>query len=248
MLINIKMMTEEAYKTLQKNYKDVYENIINHPSDSTWLESFLGFEPYEEKKYTIEDFELADDVDYGEVAYNNGIILYDHLNELPRYILCNSRFWAWITFEKAYKQAQHSIKITSAQIIRKWWLGNDTKRSLMLGVVSRSFFRIMVSVDEKGNEKYKYCRRLFEGIQNYEIYRFFVDRSMGLIPEVSKGFIKSIIECEETYGKDIIDQKLIREIVKDARKIGSVMLVDTMGEDEINLILMDKIKRRLSNG
>lgn len=35
MQINIKLMTEEAYKTLQKNIDEVYEQIIRHPSDCT---------------------------------------------------------------------------------------------------------------------------------------------------------------------------------------------------------------------
>ena len=55
MLINIKMMTEEAYMTLQKNYNEVFELIKNNPLNNNWLENFLGFEPYEIKKYTIED-------------------------------------------------------------------------------------------------------------------------------------------------------------------------------------------------
>ena len=54
MQINIKIMSEEAYKTLQKNYKEVTQMIINHPSDCSWLNEYLGFEPFEEKKYVIE--------------------------------------------------------------------------------------------------------------------------------------------------------------------------------------------------
>lgn len=247
MLINIKMMTEEAYKTLQKNYKEVYENIINHPSDSTWLVSFLGFDPYEEKKYEIEDFELEDDDDYSKVAYKNGIVLYEHLNDLPRYVLCNNRFWAWITFDKAYKQAQHAIKISGDQIIRKWWLGNEGKRSLMLGVIARSFFRVYSTVANNSDDKYYYSKRLFHGLQSYEVYRFIVDSNMGIIPAASIGFIRTILECEKNYGESIIDKEFMRKVIKDARRIGSVMLVDTMKEDEIYQILMEKINKRSLN-
>ena len=50
--INIKLMTEEAYRTLQKNYVEVYQQIMNHPSDGSWLKDYLGYEPFETKKYT----------------------------------------------------------------------------------------------------------------------------------------------------------------------------------------------------
>ena len=41
MEINIKFMSEEAYKTLQKNYKEVYKMILDHPSDCSWLKDYL---------------------------------------------------------------------------------------------------------------------------------------------------------------------------------------------------------------
>lgn len=50
MEINIKLMTEEAYRTLQKDCDGVLKMIINHPSDSSWLKDYLGFEPYEVKE------------------------------------------------------------------------------------------------------------------------------------------------------------------------------------------------------
>ena len=53
MLINIKMLTDQAYRTIQKNLGDIYKMITKHPSDSSWLKDYLGFDPYETKKYPI---------------------------------------------------------------------------------------------------------------------------------------------------------------------------------------------------
>lgn len=58
MEINIKLMSEVAYITLQKNPEDVYNNLKKNPTDSLWLRQYLGFEPFEEKEYSIEDFVL----------------------------------------------------------------------------------------------------------------------------------------------------------------------------------------------
>ena len=99
-------MSEEAYLTLQKNYKEVYNLILQHPTDSSWLYDFLGFEPFEEKKYEINDFDLELSDDNENVLLNNGIIVYENLKDLPRYVLCNNRFWAWILFKKRHIDKQ----------------------------------------------------------------------------------------------------------------------------------------------
>lgn len=55
------------------------------------------------------------------------------------------------------------------------------------------------------------------------------------------------MDCEKIYDESIIDKEFIRKVIKDARRIGSVMLVDTMKEDEIYQILMEKTSRRLTS-
>lgn len=135
MEINIKLMTEEAYRTLQKDCDGVLKMIINHPSDSSWLKDYLGFEPYEVKKYVIDDFELKFADDYNDVALENAIILYEKLNKLPKYILCNNRFWAWINMEKAYRQAQIATKQFNSQILKNLWFMGNSRRDIMLGVM-----------------------------------------------------------------------------------------------------------------
>ena len=113
MKINIKVMKESAFCTLQAHYEQVFNMIDSHRFDSTWLNKFLKMdEIYETKKYTIEDFELKYSDKYEDVETENGIILYEHLNKLPRFILCSKNFWAWIIFEKAYRQSQVAMDFT----------------------------------------------------------------------------------------------------------------------------------------
>ena len=154
MEINIKLMTEEAYRTLQKDCDGVLKMIINHPLDSSWLKDYLGFEPYEVKKYVIDDFELKFADDYNDVALENAIILYEKLNKLPKYILCNNRFWAWINMEKAYRQAQIATKQFNSQILKNLWFMGNSRRDIMLGVMSRYFNMINVSIDDSLENKY----------------------------------------------------------------------------------------------
>lgn len=247
MLINIKMMTEEAFATLKKNYKDVYEQILNHPSDSTWLNDYLGFEPYKTKEYEIEDFELKDSEDYKTVALENSITIYEAFKDLPRYVLCNNRFWAWVTFEKAYKQAQHTVKLNKAEIIRDYWLIGTARRSLMLGAISRHYFQVEISIDESVEDKYYLTKSLTE-TQGAEMYRALAYRNIGMLKQVSLAFLKCALDGYEKYGQIIFTRDGLREIMKDASRIGSVMLIDDLDKDEIYSILYKKLENRISKG
>lgn len=236
MQINIKLMTEEAYKTLQKNIDEVYEQIIKHPTDCTWLKDYLGFEPFEEKKYVIEDLQLDDDSEYENVAFNNTIKLYNSLKELPRYILCNNRFWAWITFEKAYKQAIHSIKLTK-DILKNWWLSGNSRRDLLLGVISRFYFYAEVTYDNSIEDKFEITRY---ALKHGEAYRNIAYRNIGMLKSVSLEYFRVQKDFTENTGIQMT-QYYCRELMKEASRMGSVMLIDLATNEEIYNYLYSKL-------
>ena len=228
---NIKFMKEAAYITLQKNPEEVYNQILNHPKDSSWIREYLGFDPYETKEYSIEDFHLKPSNDI-----ENSIILYEHLNHLPKYILCNPRFWAWITFEKAYEVAQTSSNLTSSSLISSIWLINNSRRSLMLGAISRFFFMVQISVDEAKKDKYELTKYL---LTNAETYRNFCYRNMGMLKNVTLAVIRAQKDICERLNITLVN-KQSAEMVKEASKIGSVMLIDVMTQEEVYEIIYPK--------
>lgn len=247
MEINVKMMTEEAYKTLQKNSKDAYQMVIDHPSDCSWLKSYLGFEPFEVKTYVIEDFDLKLDDDYSKVALENAITLYETFKSLPRYVLCNPRFWAWVTFEKGYKAALQATKLKSAGTFSNMWVpGNSkldneiliSKKNLILGVMSRYFFAVEMSVDEESSNKYELTEYL---ISKPETFRTISYRSIGMVKNVSLSLIKVFRDFSKEHNC-MMNNTHDRELMKEASRMGSVMLVDVMSKDEIYNYLYPKLE------
>ena len=109
--INICFMTDEAVETLKENTLLVTKNLKSFPNDSNWLSSIYSGKLYDEKKYKIPEFTLkvSEDGDYSKVDFENSITLYESLKDLPRYILTDERFWAWINFTVGYQanQIQH---------------------------------------------------------------------------------------------------------------------------------------------
>lgn len=239
MEINIKMMTEEAYRTLQKDCDGVLKMIINHPSDSSWLKDYLGFEPYEVKKYVIDDFELKFVDDYNDVALENAIMLYEKLNKLPKYILCNNRFWAWINMEKAYRQAQIATKQFNSQILKNLWFIGNSRRDIMLGVMSRYFNMINVSVDESLENKYELSKYL---LTTAETYRGFCYRNLGMIKNVTLGILQAEKDYVDITGVQIL-KKPSAQIVKYASRVGSVMLLDVLSKEEMRAAIYPKIDK-----
>ena len=239
MEINIKMMTEEAYRTLQKDCDDMLKMIINHPSDSSWLKDYLGFEPYEVKKYVIEDFELKISGDYNDVALDNAIILYENLNKLPKYIICNNRFWAWINMEKAYRQAQIATKQFNSQILKNLWIMGNSRRDIMLGVMSRYFNMINVSIDETLENKYELSKYL---LSTAETYRGFCYRNLGMIKNVTLGILQAEKDYVDATGIQIL-KKPSAQIVKYASRVGSVMLLDVLSKKEMRDAIYPKIDK-----
>ena len=239
MEINIKMMTEEAYRTLQKDCDGVLKMIINHPSDSSWLKDYLGFEPYEVKKYVIDDFELKIANDYNDVALENAIMLYEKLNKLPKYILCNNRFWAWINMEKAYRQAQIATKQFNSQILKNLWFIGNSRRDIMLGVMSRYFNMINVSIDESLENKYELSKYL---LTTAETYRGFCYRNLGMIKNVTLGILQAEKDYVDITGVQIL-KKPSAQIVKYASRVGSVMLLDVLSKEEMRAAIYPKIDK-----
>ena len=239
MEINIKMMTEEAYRTLQKDCDGILKMIINHPSDSSWLKDYLGFEPYEVKKYVIDDFELKIADDYNDVALENAIILYEKLNKLPKYILCNNRFWAWINMEKAYRQAQIATKQFNSQILKNLWFMGNSRRDIMLGVMSRYFNMINVSIDESLENKYELSKYL---LTTAETYRGFCYRNLGMIKNVTLGILQAEKDYVDITGVQIL-KKPSAQIVKYASRVGSVMLLDILSKEEMRAAIYQKIDK-----
>lgn len=243
MKINIKLMTEEAFRTLKKNIKEICAKMLEHPSDASWLKDYLGFEPFEEKKYVIDDFILEYNDNYEEVAEKNAIMLYEALNELPKYILCNNRFWAWINFEKAYRQAMVATKKFSEQTLTNLWFRGSSRLDNMLGVISRYYYMVNVSIDLDAEDKYKLTQYIFK---NTETYRSFAYRSLSMIKSITLGVLQAEYDYENKTGIELLKVPTTK-IIKYASRLGSVMLLDVLTKNDMYEALYPKISTIIGN-
>lgn len=239
-MIDVKLMTREAYLTLRTNSEEIIKEISNHPSDSTWLKGYLKFEPYETKKYQIEDFELESGEDK---EYENAITLYEHLKDLPRYILCDTRFWAWITFEKAYKQAISELELKKSIFELNWLPANNSRRYLMLGVISRSYFKTEISVCDEFENPYELTQFIFQS--PLVIYRNLVYRNTTMVKNYTHGVLFAMKNYTE-QSNEKLTSKQVEAIMTASSKMGSVMLIDTVSMHDVYEYMMPRIESIVS--
>jgi len=244
-MINIKFMTDSAIDTLKENQKAVTKNLKAFPNDASWLSSIVSGEIYEEKKYKIPDFELSisDTGDYSEVDYDNSIKLYESLKGLPRYILTDERFWAWINFEKGYQASLQAMPIKSDSTFSDHWLfTKGTRRGFTFGVLSRCFLRVDLSVDED-NPDDKYWLTKFV-IENPERFRNLTWRASSSERHIVKGTLKAEYDLYQKCKDDAMLEKKFKRAEKGTKNIytelskylslyGSVRLIDVVSEEDV---------------
>ena len=229
MKINIKVLTNEAFESIRKNSAIIFENIKKYPNDNFWIETVLGENIYETKNYLIDDFELKYSKNYSDVEYENGIILYEHLHNLPRYILCDNKFWGWIILEKAYKQSQIAMNFTES-VVKNFWFEKTSRRSVMLNVMGRQYFKVELSIDEElVKDKYLLTKYLFT---NHSIYKNFSYRNNCMLNNVTKAILRTQYYFSNVYNIKYNDI-LASAFVKAVSRLGSVKLIDVMTVDEI---------------
>lgn len=240
MKINIKLMTEKAYKQLSEKYEKAFDHMKNN-DNIDWLENFCNEKIWETKVYLIEDFELDYSSNYEDVELKNAITLYEHLHHLPRYIICNKRFWAWIIFEKAYKQSKCAMEF-KASVLKSSWFNNDSRRGLMLNVMGRQYFKVELSIDETfGDDKYTLTKYIFT---NHNLYKNLVYRNIGMLKHVSLAVLKSEFLLNE--GKNFkYSDNLASAFVKSVSRLGSAKLIDIISEEEIMDYLLEKMESKV---
>lgn len=233
--INIQILNKEAIETIKANLDKFTKLVEENPINSDVLIAELPEKCFIEKNYMIDDFELniSDDGDYSKVDFDNAIILYEHLKELPKYVLGDEGFWMWVLLKKGYAAAVQAMPMSSGKNIIKdhWLFGQGRRRGLMYGVLSRKYYRVYLTRDDSLNEQYALTKFATE---NYYRYREFTWRSYSNNRNIVIGALKAEKKMVEKYGENIEKIKgYYPSIASYISKLGSVMLLDSMSEDYI---------------
>lgn len=240
-------MTDSAIETLRGNIQTVTNKLKANPIDSKWLNEFIDGDLYVTKKYEIEDFDLIvpeDDRDK-ESDFINSIRIYEHLKDLPLYVLTDEKFWGWFNFTKGYQVALKYMPVSRGKAIFKdhWLFTQGKRRGLFFGVLSRCYFRVALTVDESLTDPYEYTRFV---IEKPERFRNLSWRAFSSEKKIVLGTLKA--------EKRLLDElhmeertEYFTELAKILSKLGSVMLLDVMEEKDIEEYVYKKYKKMVEN-
>ena len=245
-IINVKFLNDELLETLRSNTDKVSDYLINNPVDSSWLSEFYAGEPFVDKKYKISDFDLklSKSGKYNEVDFENSIILYEALKDLPRHILTDERFWGWINLTKGYKASLQAMPISKSVVKDHWLFNGSRRRGLFFGVMSRCYLRVELTIKDnwKSEEKYKYTKFI---IEKPERFRNLTWRSFSNKKHIVIGIIRAEYDINKKYGKKL-KNKMFSDLAKEISVYASTKLIDIIPEEEVYQhsykYLEDKIK------
>ena len=240
--INIKYMSDEAIATLRNSINTVTKNLKNNPNDNNWLKDLVKDNLYVTKKYEIEDFVLKvpkDNKDR-ETDIHNSILLYEHLNTLPLYVLTDERFWSWINFEKGYSVALKYMPISEGKSVFKdhWLFTQGKRRGLFFGVLSRCYFRVALTKDDTLDDPYELTKFVIEKPERFRnlSWRAFSSEKMIVLGTLKAE--KRVLEELKMEEKT----EYFTELAKDLSQLGSVKLLDAMSEKDIEEFIYKKYK------
>lgn len=231
--IKVQLMTEEALETIRKSSLTVFKKLKENAEDSSWLKDVYSQTLYKEKEYEIEPFKLEYDSngEYEKVDYKNSLTLYNHLKHLPRYLLTDERFWAWINFTIGYKAARQAIplreKVTA--FTDHWLFNSGNRRGIFFGVLSRCFFRIELSYDEKNTDPFHLSKFV---IENVERFRNLTWRSNSSQKKIVIGALRAEQRIEREH-KGKVPNDIFPKVAIFIAKLGSVKLLDIFTEEQI---------------
>lgn len=242
--INIKVMSEAAIAYLKNNSEEVTNKILANDNNS-WIHMSFPNPIFKEKKIEIEDFDLVDNPESKDkyADFRNSVLLYEHLKDVPKYILTNQGFWLWLYFEKFYPIIKNMMPIKGVSTFKDHWMfASGVRRGIFFGVLSRCYFRVALTVDEQ-NKDYKYHLTKWI-IENPERFRNITWRTYSSEEHLVRGIIRAEKRAVEELGKE--DTSVYKEIAKYVSDIGSVMLLDVISEDDIEKMVYNRMVELLA--
>ncbi|MBM6990717.1 MAG: hypothetical protein I3I98_04830 [Mobilibacterium timonense] len=244
--INVKYMTDEAIDTLRVNMDWVTQNLQDSPTSYDWVLEKIPDKLFTEKKYVIDDFDLIvpEDASDKEVDIKNSITLFEHFKMLPQYVLTDERFWNWVNFEKGYSVALKYIpvKVGSSVFKDHWLFSNGQRRSLFFGVLSRCYFRVECTYDESLVDPYQLSKF---AIENPERFRNFTWRTYSNEKRIVRAALKA--EKDVLTARDGNENNSVYpELAKYVSKMGSVMLLDAMSDEDLYSQIYKEFDRLLT--
>lgn len=245
--IRVNYLSDEALSTIKANIPYITEQMVKDEIDKTWIKKLVPKNSYVQKKFEIEEFTLKTPKDQNDkkTDIENSIILYEHLKELPMYVLTDERFWCWINFEKGYAAAQKYMPIASGKSVFKdhWLFTGGNRRGIFFGVLSRCFFRVYFTVDQSLPDPYEYSRFV---IEKPERFRNFTWRTYSSDKNIVMGAIKAEKQIVEKY-KVQEKTEYYTNIAKLISQLGSAMILDAMSESDIEKFVYERYEAMIKN-
>ena len=138
---------------------------------------------------------------------------------------------------------------SNSTFLDHWLFTQGTRRGIFFGVMSRCFFRVALTVDERLDDKYELTRFI---IDNPERFRNLSWRSNSSEKHIVLGALKAEKTIYDNYINDPVMGKKMKQAEKGTHNVytevaaylslyGSVRLIDVISEEDIYNAVYEKM-------
>lgn len=228
---------EEKLLTLKSNLH-IYVDNFQLPNN-LWLESFFGGQPFNDSKFTSEDFILDMSQEKPFLTeYENTRRVYSHLKFLSDSEASDERLWAGMCLGPFWAYTQYRWNVSTIDSIQQHYMfGYGSRRSLTRNALSRLWWIGRLTYDSLGKRTHPYELTQFV-CENADYIMHVLERNTSNNPMIVNAFLAAILDARNAGVT--INTNIVGELAKYLNLLGGIYILDCL---EYHYIY-DKIKQK----
>lgn len=245
-MIPVRYITDEAMNALKATgvCEEVSAAIAANPEGSdAWLDRFTeGIENlWVQKRFQMQKIRLLSPGEDGHpTEFENAIQLYLALKDLPRYVVCDERFWLWANLTWGYRYAAKEIvPMKPSTFLNHWTFSQGKRRGLFFGVLSRLF--LYVDLTWKSGDPVESQEVTKFALENFTRIRELTWRTNSNNRNLVRGVLLGEMDfIRERAGRE--RTTLYSDLAKRLSQILAVRFSDSMSEEDFRTLSLDLLR------
>ena len=234
------MLKDEALSILKKNME---ENKKKYNSNKPFINDFFGNNEYFKKTgIQVEEIALLPGI---ENDAENAKIIHSAMKNLLPIHAREEKIWVYLTHVNFWEYMQS--RWNQKNIKERYFFGQNNVKKILTGTkpytrngLARLWWGAHIIYDETLSNPYEYIDELFA---SQDLFVGICERDFGKNKDLVISILSNIRKYELLKIKN--STKLIRELLKDIRFSGGLVVFESLTRKEINKIIEKKVKEQI---
>jgi hypothetical protein len=236
-------LEEDGMLSLKSNLPQITKKFAL--SDNEWIQEFLGYTPFRESKFAVEDFSLDMSQDKPFLTeFENVCRVHKRLNFLSDSQASDERLWSGLCLSSFWTYTQYRWEIrekcTINNIEQHFFFGFGARRSLTRNAISRLWWIGRLTFDEERDDHYELTKFVCE---NSDYIMHILERNTSNNPTIVKAFISALIDARNEGIP--INTDTVGELSRYLNLLGGTYILDCLPRQIIYEKVLSKARANI---